>query len=46
MCLVKDYVYCCGGFDEFLNLDQCERFSLKDSKWVDDVPDMVQPKFS
>ena len=46
MCLVGDFVYCCGGLNESSILKSCERFSLKNEKWSSDVPDMNYEKFS
>ena len=38
------YVYCCAGFNRALGYDgelaSCERFSLIEQKWKNDVPDM------
>ena len=46
MCLVGDYVYCCAGLDGRQILKTCERFNLKTEKWTQDVPEMVNEKFS
>ena len=42
--LACGYVYCCAGFNRALGYDgelaSCERFSLIEHKWNNDVPNM------
>jgi hypothetical protein len=46
MCLLNGIVYCCGGLDGTRIFSHCERYSLKDKKWMQDVPHLESDKFS
>jgi len=46
MSRIKDYIYCCGGLNEFKDLDSCERFCLNTLKWKQDVPNLNSTRLS
>ena len=46
MSKVRDYVYCCGGYNGDDVLTSCERFSLANKSWAKDVPELKAPRLA